>query len=173
LPSGGTQPLLLALGKDGNAYLLNRHNLGGIGGALAIERVAARPIITAPAAYPSSDGVLVAFGGRGTQCPSGGENSLVALDIRAGSPPSIATRWCGAFSGRGSPIVTTTDGTANPIVWVLGAEGDDRLYGFRGDTGAVLFTSAPLSGLRHFQTLIATPSRLYVGSDGRLYAFSF
>jgi outer membrane protein assembly factor BamB len=173
LPGGGSQPLLLALGKDGNAYILNRQNLGGIGGALAVARVAARPIITAPAAYPSSDDILVAFAGQGTACPAGGDNSLVALDIRAGSPPSMATRWCGAFSGRGSPIVTTTDGSANPIVWVLGAEGDDRLYGFRGDTGQVLFTSAPLSGLRHFETLIATPGRLYVGADGRLYAFSF
>jgi hypothetical protein len=30
-----------------------------------------------------------------------------------------------------------------------------------------------MSGLRHFQTLLATGNRLYVGADGRLYAFSF
>jgi hypothetical protein len=28
-------------------------------------------------------------------------------------------------------------------------------------------------GLRHFQTLIATRDRLYVGADGRIYAFTF
>jgi hypothetical protein len=33
--SRGPAPLLLALGKDGNAYLLDWQNLGGIGGALA------------------------------------------------------------------------------------------------------------------------------------------
>ena len=59
----------------------------------------------------------------------------------------------------------------DPIVWMLGAEGDNRLHAFRGDTGAPLFSSAPLAGLRHFQTLIATQDRLYVGADGRVYAF--
>ena len=67
---------------------------------------------------------------------------------------------------------TTTDGTANPIVWMLGAEGDNRLHGFRGDTGERLFASPPLVGLRHFQTLIAADDRLFVGADGRLYAFT-
>jgi len=83
------------------------------------------------------------------------------------------TAWCSRFSGRGSPIVTTTDGHSNSIVWTLGAEGDNRLHGFRGDTGQPIVTSEPLSGLRHFQTLIATQHRLYVGADGRIYAFSF
>jgi len=77
------------------------------------------------------------------------------LHLRAGSPPAIETAWCGTLSGAGAPIVTTTDGRANPIVWILGAEGDNRLHAFRGDTGEVLFTSKPLAGLRHFQTLIA------------------
>jgi len=75
-------------------------------------------------------------------------------------------------AGAGSPIVTTTDGNANPIVWMLGAERDNRLHGFRGDTGESLFASPPVAGLRHFQTLIAANGRLYVGADGRLYAFS-
>ena len=83
----------------------------------------------------------------------------------------IQTAWCGAVSGAGAPIVTTTDGSANPVVWMLGAEGDNRLHGFGGDTGERLFTSPPLAGLRHFQTLIAAADRLFVGADGRLYAF--
>ena len=36
--------------------------------------------------------------------------------------------------------MTTTDGRANPIVWLVGAEGDGRLHGYRGDTGHPLFT---------------------------------
>jgi hypothetical protein len=30
-----------------------------------------------------------------------------------------------------------------------------------------------MTGLHHLQTLIATGDRLYIGADGRIYAFSF
>ena len=55
----------------------------------------------------------------------------------------------------------------------FGGEGDNRLHAFRGDTGEPIFASEPLSGLRHFQSLIATRDHLYVGADERIYAFSF
>jgi hypothetical protein len=57
----------------------------------------------------------------------------------------------------------------------LGAEGDNQLHGFRGDTGETLFTEPhqAMAGLRHFQTLIATEDRLYVVADGSIYAFRF
>jgi len=69
--------------------------------------------------------------------------------------------------------VTTSDGHSDPIVWMVGAEGDNRLHAFRGDTGEHLSSSQALTGLRHFQTLIAAGDRLYVGADGRIYAFAF
>jgi len=174
LPSaGGAQSVVLALGKDERAYVLNRRDLGGIGGSLAAEQVATTPIRTAPAAYPGADGVYVAFEGRGAHCPTRpGSGGVTVLRLGAGAPPALDTAWCGALSGAGAPIVTTTDGSANPIVWILGAEGDNRLHGFRGDTGEALFSSPPLvAGLRHFQTLIAADGRLFVGADGRLYGF--
>jgi hypothetical protein len=169
---GGNQALLLALGKDRKAYLLDRNNLGGIGGQLAGETVSRNPIRTSPAVYPLGSDVMVAFEGPGSRCPAAGRGGdLTVLKITAGSPPALRTAWCGAVNGRGSPIVTTTDGHSDPIVWMLGAEGDNRLHAFRGDTGAPLFEGQPLAGLRHFQTLIATQDRLYVGADGRVYAF--
>jgi hypothetical protein len=172
------QRLVLALGKDAHANLLNRDDLGGIGGALAAPLVAMHGVATAPAAWPAGGGVMVAFHGRGTGCRGQSlGDTLIVLEIRAGTPPSLSTAWCGASGGGGAPIVTTTDGQSNPIVWILGAEGDNRLHGFRGDTGAVLFGGGGpgdrLAGLHHFQTLIAAGGRLYVGADGRLYAFSF
>jgi len=172
----GSQPLVLSLGKDGKAYLLDRQNLGGIGGQLAVETVSERRIITAPAAYPGADGLLVAFPGQGAHCPRDTRGrGLVVLQIRAGSPPAIGTSWCASLAGEGSPIVTTTDGRLNPIVWIVGAEGDNQLHGFRGDTGEALFTGPAqgMRGLRHFQTLIATDERLYVAADGAVYAFGF
>jgi hypothetical protein len=179
VPAGrGFERLVLALGKDGRAYLLDRNNLGGIGGQLVADTVSNGPIRTAPAAYPAGDRVMVAFEGQGADCPdrrSG--DALTVLSIGAGAPPALATAWCGALAGRGAPIVTTTDGRSNPIVWTVGAEGDDALHGFRGDTGAVLFGGGGpgdrMTGLHHFQTLLATRDRLYVGADGRIYAFPF
>ncbi len=179
MPStSGPKLLVLALGKDARAHLLDGNNLGGIGGSLVSEPVSTRPIRTAPAAYPAADGVLVAFQGPGANCPTGrGGNNLTVLHIRTGSPPSLDTAWCGAFKGEGSPIVTTTDGHANPMVWIVGAEGDGLLHGYRGDTGEPLFTGGgpgnAMTGLRHFQTLLAAGDRLYVGADGRIYAFDF
>jgi Ca2+-binding RTX toxin-like protein len=166
--------LVLALGKDGKAYLLNRDNLGGIGGALAVKQVARGPIITAPAVYPAGDGAMVAFAGYGSDCPNGTSNSrLIVLKIQAHPSPAISTAWCGAVEGRGSPIVTTSGGGANAIVWMAGAEGDNRLHGFRGDTGEPVFVgSDAMAGLRHFATILAADGRLFIAGDDRIYAFT-
>jgi hypothetical protein len=174
----GPQHLLLALGKDGRAYLLDRDHLGGIGGSLAVAMVSTGAIRTGPAAFKANGGFFVAFQGLGSRCPTVSQgNGLTVLKISGGPTASVTTAWCGALRGAGSPIVTTTDGSANPIVWVVGAEGDNRLHAFRGDTGEVLFngggSAEMMAGLRHFQTLIATDKRLYVAADGRVYAFAF
>jgi outer membrane protein assembly factor BamB len=171
----GSRALMLALGKDRKAYLLDRNDLGGIGGQLAADTVSEIPIRTSAAAYPSADGTFVAFQGPGTHCPTGSRgNGLTALKIMATPSPTMTTAWCAALRGAGSAMVTTTDGHSNPIVWVVGAEGDNRLHGFNGDTGEPIFTSNDaMGGLRHFQTLIATQNRLYVGADEHVYAFRF
>jgi outer membrane protein assembly factor BamB len=87
----------------------------------------------------------------------------------------MTVAWCAPLSGGGSPIVTTTDGVSDPIVWVTGAEGDNLLHGFDGSSGKAIFEGGktPLSGLRHFGTLIAAEGRLYVAGDNAVYAFSF
>jgi hypothetical protein len=175
--SRGTVPLVLAFGKDGKAYLLDRQNLGGIGGALVAQTVSNGSIITAPAVFRSGGGVLAVFQGEGRDCPNRVENpQLTVLRIRAEPKPQIETAWCGSLEGAGAPVVTTSDDTgANPIVWVVGAEGDNRLHGYRGDTGEELTTasSRTMEGLRHFVTILAADGRLYVPADGRVYAFGF
>ena len=174
-PDGKTA-LLLALGKDGKAYLLDRTSLGGIGGARAVERVARNAILTAPAVIPTRNGSLVAFEGSGTSCPNRvSTGGLTVLRIEAHPAPKISTAWCGDIRGRGAPIVTTGEDNSNPIVWMVGAEGDDRLHGFRADTGAPVFTGGgpaeSMQGLRHFVTVLASDDRLFVAGDGRIYAF--
>jgi hypothetical protein len=175
--SNGRQSFILALGKDGRAYLLDRNNLGGIGGSIATETITQQPIRTAPAVYSIGGDAFVALQASGARCPERGtDHDLVVLKVSSDQRPSVATVWCGNVRGRGSPIVTTTDGHSDPIVWMVGAEGDNRLHGFRGDTGEALFgaeATPAMSGLHHFQTLIATKDRFFVGGDERIYAFAF
>jgi len=132
---------------------------------------------TAPATYPVYDGSLVAFEGPGAACPNGASSAgLTVLKIEAHPAPKIATAWCAAVNGRGSPAVTVSDDDSNAIVWIVGAEGDNRLHGFRGDTGEPVFAGggAPeaMQGLHAFTTLMATDGRLFVAGDGRIYAFT-
>lgn len=177
LPGAKPAELVLALGKDGKAYLLDRHSLGGIGGSILSKKVSSDPIRAAPASFSVGNEVWVAFQGQGIDCTRGTSGDLIVIAITPGAPPTLRVGWCGVENGRGSPIVTTTDGKANPIVWAVGAEGDNRLHGFRGDTGEVVFSGGgpgdAMGEVRRFQTLIAAGGRLYVVGDQQVYAFVF
>lgn len=84
----------------------------------------------------------------------------------------MQTAWCAKLQGYAeAAIVTTSNDTADPIVWIVGAERDEKLHGFRGDTGREVFTSDPLPELRHFVTVLAAAGRLYLAGDGRIFAF--
>jgi hypothetical protein len=173
--ANGARKLIFAIGKSGEAYLLDRDNLGGVGGALASARVTTNVAITSPAVWNAREGVFVALQGNGAHCPSGeSADGLIALKISANPEPAIETTWCASVARSGSPIVTTTDGRSDPIVLVVGAEGDNRLHAFRGDSGELLAApSETMRGLHHFQTLIASGDRLYVAADGTNYAFTY
>ena len=174
---GNTMKLLMALGKDGNAYLLDRTHLGGIGGALAVYRAAEGIIITAAAAYPVGGEVQVIYQANRVVCPDGRSVSgLGSLTVTAQSGKHLRSAWCARLDGGGAPIVTTSDGSSDPIVWVVGAQGDDRLHGYRGDTGQEIYSGSGsddrLKGLRHLATILAAAGRFYVAGDGRIYAFT-
>jgi outer membrane protein assembly factor BamB len=166
---------VIAFGKDGNAYLANRNKLGGIGGQIGITHVSGSVIITAPAVYETPTTTMVAFTSYNGMAPCAGQNNLTMLDVAPKGTSPVSVAWCQDFSGRGSPIVTTTDGVSNPIVWVVGAEGDNLLHGFNATTGAVLFGGggATMSGLNRFQTLIAANGRLYVAANNKVYSFIY
>jgi putative pyrroloquinoline-quinone binding quinoprotein len=172
----GVRKLILAIGKDGDAYLIDRDNLGGIGGQLARSPVAALRTTSAPAFWRDGDAVLVAVETAGANCPPDKPGKgLVVLKIRADPSPAIDTAWCANVASiHGSPIVTTTDGHSNPIVFALGAQGDSRLYAFQGDTGELLESQRNyVPGTKDFGTLIAADGRLYVTGGGKVYAFTF
>ena len=168
LPGATPSALVLALGKDGKAYLLDRQNLGGITEAVATDHVSGSQIIQAAATYKTSKGTYVAF--------RGSDNVLKAFRIAAGKPPRIVDAWSVDQRGRGSPFVTTTNGSDNVIVWAAGAEGDERLHGYDGDTGAVIFDggkeSDKVPGLRRFSTGIVARGRIYLAGDDKVFAFT-
>ena len=170
VPGATPSNLVVALGKDGNAYLLNQTNLGGISRPLAQAHVAGGSIIQAAAAYQTTKGTYVVFAYGG---------NLYALRIGASNPPTITAVWSVSENGRGSPFVTSTDGTNNVVVWGIGSEGaagDQRLYGFDGDTGTNVFTGGGanelMTGTRRFNTGIVARGRIYVANDNQVYAFN-
>jgi outer membrane protein assembly factor BamB len=173
--AGGGAPArrMFALGKDGKAYLVNRGNLGGIGGAATVVQVANSAIITGPAVYSTTTLDMVAFQNNNPVGCSGAGIMMLALKPTGTAP--ITTAWCAHYNGNGSPIITTTDGTTYPIVWVAGAEGDNQLHGFNALTGAAVFSGSgtTMTGLHHFQTVLAADGHLYVAGDGKVFGFMF
>lgn len=176
VPGATPSSLIVALGKNGVAYLLDRTTLGGIGHQVASLQVASSPIINAAAAYRTAQGTYVVFKGAGIGCPGGGAGDLTAIKIGVGNPPTIAVAWCARQNGQGSPMVTTSDGTNDAIVWGIGAEGAQRLIGFDGDTGQVLYagggTNELMANVRRFETAIVARGRIFVAGDNTLYAFT-
>jgi hypothetical protein len=168
VPGATPSQLILALGKDGNAYLLNRTNLGGISAPLYQTTVSSAPIIQAAVTYRTSQGTYVVFCANSTQ--------LAAYRITATSPPAMVSAWTVSQSGKGSPFVTSTDGSNNVVVWGIGAGSDQRLHGFDGDTGAVVFNGGGASELmaatHGYQTAIAARGRIFVATDRKIYAFA-
>ena len=173
MPGAQYPHLVVAGGKDGNFYVLNRDNLGGIGGELLKTPISGNEIKGAPAAYTTAQGTYVALhveGGSGSKCPANEGGDLVVLKITQ-SPMAAKTVWCSAQSGVASPIVTTTDGTANPIVWAA----SNKLYAWNGDTGALIVdgTKTGMStAVQKWNTPIAAKGRIVVGVDGQLYVFT-
>jgi hypothetical protein len=194
VPGATPSQLVVALGKSGVAHLLDRSNLGGIGTGdgengegLYSTRVATQPgtppngkIRSAAAAYTAASGTYVVFsvstpGATGFGCP-GTPGDLVALLISASSPPTASVAWCADNHGRGAPIVTTTDGSSQPVVWTIGAEGTNRLYAYNGETGDVLFDGGGsdelMTQVRRFSTPIAVDGRIIVAGDDGLFVFT-
>ncbi len=180
MPSAPTPHLVADFGKDGNLYLLNRDTLGAAtgGGQLAMVAVANGVILGSQAAYTTSQGTYVALRGTGVGCPGGGGGNLVAVKISPGTTaapaPTAKVAWCAAETGLGSPMVTTTGGNANVVVW----SGNTRLYGYDGDTGTKVFAGGGAGdvmagGITSFNTPINVGlGRMAVATSGHLYVFT-
>jgi hypothetical protein len=168
VPGATPSQLVLALGKDGNAYLVNRNNLGGVAGPVTSLGVDGTLLGQSSTTYTTAQGTYFVFRAGGSQ--------IKAYKITATSPPAIVSAWNASQSGRGSPWVTTTDGTNNAIVWVVGAEGDERLHGYDGDTGDAIFAGGGanelMTGTRKWNSGMVARGSIYVANDNKVYKFN-
>jgi hypothetical protein len=168
--------LLAATSKDGHFYLLDPANLGGMAGHLLDFTFGARNSVhTAPGSYTTAMGTYVVLAtDSGAMCPSGGASGKVVMAIKvAPSPLKASVAWCATSSGGvPGPIATSTDGSANAVVWYMSGS---ALRGVNGDTGASVYTSAggdACSGVQQWTSPIAAKGRIITGANGKLCSYS-
>ena len=175
VPVRGDAKYLMALGKGGRAYFVGA-NMGGVGGKATTVDLTAGVVHNAAAVFVAPDATTVVVNARSPikGCPAGSNPlaSLAALRVTPG--PKVVVAWCAYVSGGyGVPIITSDAGGADPIVWVAGAEHDDKLRGLRLDTGAQL-VALPVGGVvPPTQAAIAAGGRIYVGFNGGVASFSW
>ena len=179
VPGATPSHLVVALGKDRNAYLVNRDNLGGISPPIAVSQVASSTILQAAVTYRSEQSTYVGF-----RANNDGNTVLSTFRITPTNPPTIASSWNVPRNngGCGSPFVTSTDGTNEMIVWVVGTEdhlteGDQRLHGYGGESGGVIYDGGGpnelMAGTHYYSTTgIVARGRIYVAGDDKMYAFA-
>ena len=193
LPGATPSRLVLALGKNGIAYVLSRDNLGGIGKGdggsgegLSSVVVADGPIIGAPALAQSGGRTFIVFKGYigsgatggevlGIGCPSGQSGGLVGAELVAGAPPSVHVAWCRQLHGAGGQMITTPNGSSDTAVWTVEAEYSNRLMAYDIENGDILFDSSvdaqALGEIRRFIPPIAAKGRVFIAGDNAVYAF--
>jgi hypothetical protein len=187
IPGASKPNLVVAGGKDGNLYVLDRTNLGGVGGQLLVQQVANNEIKGALGSYKTAMGTYVVFhveGGSGVACPAGQVGNIVSVLLSpvanpdAGASPFTAkVAWCSKHSFLASPMITTTDGMSNAIVWAAGgAPGTvNKLYGYDGDTGAEIVdgtNTALTSPVAQWAVPIVANGHIVIGINGALDIFA-
>lgn len=167
VPGATPSQLVLALGKDSKAYLLNRNSLGGVSEPIASTNLPSAVRGQSAATYRTGLGTYFAFHTE--------NNAVAAYKVTATSPPTIVSGWSMSQNGLGSVFVTSTDGTNNVIVWAAGGGGDQRLHAYDGDTGTVIYSGGGanemMTGTRKWNTGIVARGRIYYPADNKIYAF--
>jgi hypothetical protein len=144
LPSLG---VVVAVGKEGVAYLLRAGQLGGVGG-----QIASRAVCAGALGGTASSGSML-----WVPCSDG----LVALTV---TQTTISIAWKASSPRLGSPIL------AAGAVWAIEPE-SGRLYALDITSGAVLY-AADLGQARHFSTPAATEGFVVAPAGAEVAAYS-
>jgi hypothetical protein len=167
--------VILALGKNGDAYLIDAANMGGVGATILDHQNVSAGAISNAAAWATVGGSVYVVANNnwtaGNGCAMGG-GDLFAIKID--SSLKMTEVWCADSGGHTSPIITTSDGTNDAIVWIGGGSdgaggggaGDDKLHAFDLLTGTEIPNSASVPGMAVLSsTLIAAKGRIYAASN--------
>jgi len=138
---------VVAIGKDGVAYLLSAGQMGGVGGQIASRSVCA-------GAWGGT-----AWSGQRVWIPC--SDGLVALDV---TESSISVAWKAPNPRLGSPIV------AAGALWAIEPD-SGRLFALDLTSGAVLYDLS-LGQARHFSTPAATEGFLVAPAGADVVAYS-
>ena len=166
---------VLALGKSGTAYLVDRTNLGGVGAKIAGQtKLSGGPISNAAAWATIGGTTYVVANNNSVPSPGGctkGGGNLFAVKLDMAAPQMMTELWCGDGGGATSPIITSSDGTNDAIVWVAG-DTNGKLNAFDLVTGAPIPNSAAIPGMQHLSpSVTAANGRIYAASNnGKVYA---
>ena len=139
--------VVVAIGKEGVAYLLRADRLGGVGG-----QIASRAVCAGAWGGTASSGPMV-----WVPCSDG----LVALSV---TQTTISIVWKASSPRLGSPIL------AAGAVWAI-EPASGQLYALDITSGAVLF-SAGLGQARHFSTPAATEGFVVAPAGAEVAAYS-
>ena len=180
MATGGTPAkMIVAPAKPGHLYLLDGANLGGSAGQvqdITVAATGAESVYTAPTVYKSPSGLRIAITTtQGAVCPGMAMDSqIVGLKLNTANPIQATIDWCATTNGddnirRRSPVSTTTDGTANPIVWFMNGS---ALQAFDGETGTMLYSGGNCGGVERHTSPIVANGRVIVGGDGHLCSWS-
>jgi outer membrane protein assembly factor BamB len=172
VPGSKPEHVLATVSKAGHFYLLDPANLGGMDGHLVDLPItsATGSVFGVPATFHSSTGVHVVLTTSGNAiCPGNpGGRALMSILLSPGSPPKPTVEWCASAAGTTSaPMITTTDGSANAIVWYMRAS--SLLEGLDANTGALVYNGSNANtycAARQWTAPIAVKNRIIVGADG-------
>jgi hypothetical protein len=176
VPGATPSKLVVAPSKDGHIYFLDPNNLGGSDGHLFNLNVAneGMSVHTTPAAYQTPSGSFVAITtDGGPMCPVAAGSGTVVMGIKVSVingaiAPAVA--WCHAYGGHTSPIATTTDGSASPLLWYMS---NNKLMAIDGETGVTVFDGgdSTCANVNQFTSPIAANGRIIAGANNALCAW--
>src|SRR6185312_8665732 len=179
MPGAAHPSLVVGMGKNGNVYVEDRTNLGGLGHGngdtgegLASIHATMDYIINAGAAFTGTGGTYVVFKGQGVNCPAG--STLMAVKLGSADPPTITPAWCASPASKGSPVVSTTDGHSEGIVWTVGSDGDGKLNAFDAETGELLFDGGEdtFPPIAPYQSAILVKGRAIWAANEQVFAYT-